>query len=101
MENQKQESPEESQSKDKKSSKKNLLKVMTGVVVGGAVGSILGLTLAPKKGKEMRQDIKDKSMEVFLKGKEKIKQGKPLGFFKRMVLKALKPKSKKKNEAQS
>lgn len=80
--------------KDKKSLPKSFFKVLTGFVVGGAVGSILGLTLAPKKGKEMRQDIKDKSMEMFLKGKEKLKEDKKIGFIKRMLIKVLKPKRK-------
>ncbi len=73
---------------------KGVFKVLTGVVVGGAIGSILGLTLAPKKGSETRKVIRDKSMEMFLEGKDKIKEVKNNGFFKKMLLKALKPKKK-------
>lgn len=75
---------------------KGVFKILTGVVVGGAIGSILGLTLAPKKGSETRQVIKDKSMELFLK-KEKtpeVPQKPQYGLVKRIVIKALKPKKK-------
>ena len=30
-----------------------------GAVIGGAIGSVLGASLAPKKGKETRQEIVD------------------------------------------
>lgn len=76
---------------------KGVFKVLTGVVVGGAIGSILGLTLAPKKGTETRQAIRDKSLEMFMKGKTELKNNKNPGFFKRIIIKALKPKNK--NEA--
>ena len=83
----------------KKKKGKGLLKMLTGMVVGGAIGSILGLTLAPKKGTETRKAIKEKSMELFLKGKEqfeaeKEKEKKELGFLKKTIFKALKPKNK-------
>ncbi len=80
-----------------KSKKKGLFKILSGVVVGGAIGSILGLTLAPKKGSETRKKIKDKSMELFLKGKKTMKneEKKKVGFFKKLAIKALKPKRKK------
>jgi len=82
-----------------KKKKKGLLKMLTGVVVGGAIGSILGLTLAPQKGKETRKAIKDKSMELFLRGKDQLKkekkvEKKELGLVKRVIIKALKPKKK-------
>lgn len=85
---------DEENTKNKKGITKGVLKVLTGVVVGGAVGSILGLTLAPKKGKETRQEIKDKSLEMFLKGKAKLKEDKKIGFVKKIIIKALKPKKK-------
>ncbi|MDD4351769.1 MAG: YtxH domain-containing protein [Candidatus Gracilibacteria bacterium] len=34
-------------------------KIIMGTVLGGAIGSVLGFMFAPKKGKEMRQDIKE------------------------------------------
>ncbi|MBU0727666.1 YtxH domain-containing protein [Patescibacteria group bacterium] len=74
---------------------KKIFKILTGVVVGGAIGSILGLTLAPKKGKETRQYLREKSLEMFLEGKARIKDEKRLGFFKRCLLKLLMPKNKK------
>ncbi len=38
--------------------------LLLGVVVGGAVGSILGITLAPKSGRETRQEIAKKTEEI-------------------------------------
>ena len=66
---------------------KKIFKRLTGVVVGGAIGSILGLTLAPRKGKETRQMLRDKSLDMFLKGKAKIKDGKKISFdeFKSLI----------------
>ena len=49
---------------------KKLENLVTGVIIGGAIGSVLGLTLAPRKGSETRQIIKDKSQELLEKGKE-------------------------------
>ena len=68
---------------------KKIFRLLTGMVVGSAVGSILGLTLAPKKGKETRQFIKDKSMKVFLKSKDALKEDNKMGFFKRLLVKLL------------
>ena len=68
---------------------KSVFRVLTGVVIGSAIGSILGLTLAPKKGEETRQYLKDKSMEIFLKSKEALQQDKKMGFFKRLLVKLL------------
>ena len=80
----------------KKKVSKGIFKVLTGVIVGGAIGSILGLTLAPKKGKDTRRDIRDKSLEMFLKGKAELKDDhKDLSPIKRIVIKALTPKKKK------
>ncbi|PIQ77150.1 hypothetical protein COV82_06150 [Candidatus Peregrinibacteria bacterium CG11_big_fil_rev_8_21_14_0_20_46_8] len=49
---------------------KKVDKLIMGVILGGAIGSVLGLTLAPKKGEETRKIIKEKSSELFEKGKE-------------------------------
>ena len=65
---------------------KKLFRVLTGVIIGSAVGSILGLTLAPKKGEETRQMIKDKSMEMYLKGKQALEGEKKPGFIKRLLI---------------
>ena len=73
---------------------KKIFKILTGVVVGGAIGSILGLTFAPKKGKETRQYLRDKSLEMFLEGKAHLKDDKKIGFFKRFLIKILTPKKK-------
>lgn len=68
---------------------KGVSKILTGFIVGSAVGSILGLTLAPKKGKESREYIRDQSMKMFLKGKAYIQEGKKPNILKRMVIKVL------------
>ena len=65
------------------------------MVVGGAIGSILGLTLAPKKGTETRQYLRDKSLEMFLEGKVNLKEGKKMNIFKRTIIKLLMPNKKK------
>ncbi len=41
-----------------------------GTIIGGAIGAITALLLAPKSGKELRQDIADKSSEVYGKANE-------------------------------
>ncbi|MDH5597085.1 MAG: YtxH domain-containing protein [Candidatus Peregrinibacteria bacterium] len=75
--------------------RKGLFKVLTGVIVGGAVGSILGLTLAPKKGKDTRKAIREKSLDMFLKGKEELKKEQEMGRFKKVIVKILTPRKKK------
>lgn len=72
-----------------------MLKVLTGVIVGGAIGSILGLTLAPRKGKDTRKAIRDKSLDMFLKGKAQLKEDPQMGVVKKTVIKILTPKKKK------
>lgn len=57
---------------DEKKSGGHLDKIVMGVILGGAIGSVLGLTLAPRKGKETRQIIKEKGGEILNKGKEAI-----------------------------
>jgi len=69
---------------------KKMFRILTGVIVGSAIGSILGLTLAPKKGAETRKYLKDKSMEIFLRSKEAMKNKEnDMGFFKRLIVKLL------------
>lgn len=43
--------------------------IVMGIILGGAVGSVLGLTLAPRKGKETREIIKQKGQQLIEKGK--------------------------------
>lgn len=73
---------------------KGVFKVLTGVIIGGAIGSILGLTLAPRKGQETRKAIRDKSLEMFLKGKAELRDEQNLSPIKRIIIKALTPKRK-------
>lgn len=77
---------------------KGVFKVLTGVIVGGAIGSILGLTLAPKKGKETRKAIRDKSLEMFLKGKKELQEQHQMGTVKKTIIKVLTPKNRKKTK---
>jgi len=69
--------------------KKTVFKTLTGVIIGSAVGSILGLTLAPKKGKDSRRYIKDRSMKIFLHSKKAIESNKNIGVCKRVIIKIL------------
>jgi gas vesicle protein len=73
---------------------KKLFKLLTGVIVGSAIGSILGLTLAPRKGKETREMLREKSLEMFLEGKAQIKEGKKINPLKRWLINLLTPKKK-------
>ena len=73
---------------------KGLFKILTGMIVGGAIGSILGLTLAPRKGKDTRKAIRDKSLDMFLKGKTQLKKDQEMGVVKRTIIKVLTPKKK-------
>ena len=77
-----------------KNALKGIFKVLTGVIVGGAIGSILGLTLAPKKGKDSREYLRDQSMKMFLQGKAYIKEDKQMGYFKKVIIKFLTKKPK-------
>lgn len=79
----------------KKKVGKGVFRLLTGVIVGGAIGSILGLTLAPKKGKDTRKAIRNKSLEMFLKGKAQLKKDQEMGTIKRTIVKVLTPKKKK------
>jgi len=74
---------------------RGVFKVLTGVIVGGAIGSILGLTLAPRKGKDTRKAIRDKSLEMFLDGKAELRKNHEMGVVKKIIIKVLTPKNKK------
>src|SRR2546426_133043 len=45
---------------------------MGGALLGLTVGAIAGILLAPKSGKELRQDIKNKAWEARDKAKQKV-----------------------------
>lgn len=65
---------------DKKKSKKHIWdKIIMGAVVGGAIGSVIGASIAPKKGKETRQEI----IETAKESKSKIK--KLFRFFRKSI----------------
>lgn len=61
--------------------------LVMGIILGGAIGSVLGLTLAPRKGKETRDLLKQKGQqfvrdhrEKFESAKYQLRKGK--GFFR-------------------
>ena len=41
-----------------------------GFLIGGILGALAGIFFAPKSGKELRSDIKEKGSEVLKEGKE-------------------------------
>jgi gas vesicle protein len=41
-----------------------------GFLIGGVIGAVAGILFAPKAGKELRSDIKEKGNEVLKDGKE-------------------------------
>lgn len=42
-----------------------------GLLIGGLIGIVCGILFAPKSGKETRDDLKNKSGELFIKSREK------------------------------
>jgi len=79
----------------KKKVRRGIFKILTGFIVGSAIGSILGLTFAPNKGKDTRKAIRDKSLDMFLKGKAQLKKDQEMGRIKRIIVRVLTPKKKK------
>ena len=73
---------------------KKLFKILTGAVIGCAIGSILCLTLAPKKGKDTREYLREKSLEMFLEGKAYISETKKINPVKRLLIRLLTSKKK-------
>ncbi|MBI2463564.1 YtxH domain-containing protein [Candidatus Peregrinibacteria bacterium] len=49
-------------------------KIFMGIIVGGAVGSVIGMTMAPKKGKETRELLKEKGKEAYAFGKKIVQE---------------------------
>jgi gas vesicle protein len=43
---------------------------LRGLVIGGVLGALAGILFAPKSGKELRSDIKEKGSEVLKDAKE-------------------------------
>jgi len=54
---------------------RNIGLLISGFALGAITGTILGLLFAPKAGKELREDIKEKSSEFYGLAKEKVKEG--------------------------
>lgn len=81
--------PNQNNEKDKKDSKHLWDKVIMGAVVGGAIGSVLGASIAPKKGKETREDI----AQVAKTAKGKFSRF--FGFFKKLLKRKNKEEAKK------
>lgn len=55
---------------------KQLDKLIMGIILGGAIGSVLGLTMAPRKGEETREMIKQKTKDFVRDHKETIEGAK-------------------------
>ena len=69
----KEESDEENKNKvikEKKEGTNYFLGILISILTGLFVGFILGILSAPKPGKEIRKDIKDKSEEFVTKSKQ-------------------------------
>lgn len=58
---------------DRDKKKSQIDKIVLGAIIGTAVGSAIGATMAPKKGKETREDLKVKS-EDFAKDAKEVAQ---------------------------
>ncbi len=43
---------------------------LTGVLIGGILGALAGLLFAPKPGKELRSELKERGGEIFNEAKE-------------------------------
>jgi gas vesicle protein len=65
--------------KEKKEGTNYFLGILISILTGLFVGFILGILSAPKPGKEIRKDIKDKSEEFVEKGKNKFEEVKGKG----------------------
>ncbi len=56
----------------KEEGKNYFLAILITLLAGLSVGFVLSILFAPKPGKELRKDIKDKSEEFIKKSKEKV-----------------------------
>ena len=57
-------------SKNRNNEKSIFLPVLFSVIAGFATGAIIGMLYAPKAGKEIRKDIKEKSEDLIEKSKK-------------------------------
>jgi gas vesicle protein len=57
--------------KHEEESSRNVGLLVAGFALGALAGTVLGLLFAPKSGKELREEIKEKSGEYYDKAKEK------------------------------
>jgi gas vesicle protein len=71
---------------DKK--KSALDKVIMGAIIGTAIGSAVGISMAPKKGSEMREAAKEKSSGFFKSAKNLLRRF--LGSSKKMDAEGMK-----------
>lgn len=66
--------------KKKEKKKKSVVdKVVMGAIIGGAIGSVVGIAVAPKSGKETRQDIIDAKNKFVEKHGGEIEEAKKQG----------------------
>ena len=49
---------------------------LLGALIGGAVGAVTALLFAPKRGRELRQDIIDSTNEMYDKAADLVNEGK-------------------------
>lgn len=63
--------------KKKKSIGSALDKIFMGAIIGGAIGSVLGMSVAPKKGKETRQFLKRKTLDIIEKAEKMLRKNEP------------------------
>ncbi len=54
---------------------RNIGLLVAGFALGAITGAILGLLFAPKSGRELRADLREKGGEYYGLAKEKIKEG--------------------------
>lgn len=61
---------------DKRAKRKNTAKVAAGIGLGAIAGAVAGTLLAPKSGKETRDDIVKGTMDTFEKAKSTVNEAK-------------------------
>ena len=60
--------------REKQQRKENALKVLSGVAIGSVIGGFTGVLLAPKAGKETRQEIAEKVKVTATAAREKVNE---------------------------
>lgn len=66
---------DENEERHEEETSRNIGLLVAGFALGAITGAIIGLLFAPKAGRELRKDIKEKSSEYFGLAKEKVKEG--------------------------